>query len=531
MYDVCVIGSGPAGGVLAKELAEAGAKVALVEAGRTMQPEDFHYHAWPYEFPNREKPKPFYPREVTESIRYEDSDSLTVDRIRAVGGRSIHWNAACLRFAGRDFREHSTDGIEEDWPLSYAELAPDYARVEKMIGVCGSRDNLEILPDAASYLRPLPFRCSEQIVKRACDRMGIPMVKARRALLTEPYDGRPPCHYCGHCMDGCDVGAIFTVPNSMLPKARKTGNFTLIPQKLARELLTDRDGRVRAVSVVDTTTRREEAIQAKVFAVCCATVESARLLLNSRSPRFPNGLANSSGLVGCYLTGHVTASILGYLEELVGTPPVNNDGANDHSYVARSNLDGKKRDYVGGYGYQMQFASFMYPHHARCLKGFGKSFKEQVRYLQPGFFHMGGFGKVLAQRENRVTVDPTRPDAYGVPIPVVHFRFNDNERALWKDMKERGEEILREARCRLIINSDTEPSGFASHEAGTARMGHDPRTSVLNSYCQTHDVKNLFVVDGSCFTTFPEKNPTLTIMALAVRAAHYISGETRRGNL
>src|SRR6516165_10646813 len=146
MYDVCVIGSGPAGGVLAKELVEAGAKVALVEAGRPMHSEDFHYHAWPYEFPNREKPRPFYPREVTESIRYEDCDRISVDRIRAVGGRSIHWNAACLRFAARDFREHSTDGIEEDWPVSYEELAPDYAHVEKMIGVCGSRDNLEILP-------------------------------------------------------------------------------------------------------------------------------------------------------------------------------------------------------------------------------------------------------------------------------------------------------------------------------------------------------------------------------------------------
>ena len=326
-------------------------------------------------------------------------------------------------------------------------------------------------------------------------------------------------------MDGCDVGAIFTVPNSMIPKALKTGNFTLISQKLARELLTDREGRVRAVSVVDTTTHKEEEIRAKLFAVCCATIESARLLLNSRSPRFPNGLANSSGLVGCYLTGHVTASILGYLEELVGTAPVNNDGANDHSYIARFNLDGKKRGYVGGYGYQMQFASFMYPHHARYLKGFGKSFKEQVRYLQPGFFHMGGFGKVIARRENRVTVDPSRPDAYGVPIPVIHFRFTDNDRALWKDMKDRAEEILHEARCRLIINGDSEPSGFASHEAGTARMGNDPRTSVLNSFCQAHDVKNLFVVDGSCFTTFPEKNPTLTIMALAVRAARYISNE------
>ena len=534
VYDVCVIGSGPAGGVLSKELAEAGAKVALVEAGRVMNSEDFHYHAWPYEFPRREKPEPFYPAEVRESIRYEDCDDIGIDRIRAVGGRSIHWNAACLRFAPIDFRERSREGIEEDWPLSYEELDACYAHVEKMIGVCGTRENIDILPDSAHYLRPLHFRCSEEIVKRACDRLGIRMIKARKAVLTEPYDDRPPCHYCGHCMEGCDAQAIFTVPNSMIPKARKTGNFTLIPNQLAGEILVDQEGRARAVSVMDTVTRQERQIHARIIAVSCATVESARLLLNSRSPRFPNGIANSSGLVGCHLTGHVGCSVLGYLEDLVGTPPVNNDGATDHSYIPRFNLGGpfgRPREYVGGYGYQMQFASFMYPDQAHHIKGFGREFKRQVRFLQPGFYQMGGFGKVLARRQNRVTVDPHRVDAYGIPIPVVHFRFSDNDKALWRDMRERACEILDAAKCRLIVDDNREPSGFASHETGTCRMGHDPRTSVLDSYCRAHDVKNLFVVDGSCFTTFPEKNPTLTIMAMAVRAARHISDEVRKGNL
>ena len=531
LFDVCVVGSGPAGGVLAKELAEAGAKVALVEAGRAMTPQDFHYHAWPYDFPNRHKPpEPFYPPEVRSSIRYEDCDQIGVDRIRAVGGRSIHWNAACFRFAARDFRARSTEGIEEDWPLSYEELAPYYSYVEKMIGVCGTRENLEILPDG-EFLPPLKFRCSEQIVKRACEKMGIPMIPTRKAVLTEPYDGRPPCHYCGHCMEGCDVGAIFTVPNSMLPKAQKTGNFTLRSNKLAREILVDSEGKARAVSVIDTVTRQEQEIRARRFVVSCASIESARLLLNSRSPQFPNGLANSSDLVGRYLTGHVVASAMGYLDELAGTRPINNDGATDHSYIPRFNLDKKKRDYAGGYQYQVQYASFMFPHHAHSLKGFGKDFKQQVRFLQPGFFQMGGFGKVLARRENGVTVDPNHLDAYGIPIPVVHFRFGENDRALWKDMKDKAEEILHSAKCRLIINGAREPAGFASHETGTARMGLDPRTSVLNAYCQAHDVKNLFVVDGSCFTTFPEKNPTLTIMALAVRTARYMASEVKKGNL
>ena len=529
LFDVCVIGSGPAGGVLSKELAEAGAKVALVEAGRTMTPGDFHYHAWPYEFPNRRKPEPFYPPEVSASIRYDDCDNVGVDRIRAVGGRSIHWNAACFRFSARDFREKSLEGIEEDWPFTYQELAPYYSYVEKMIGVCGTKENLEVVPDG-EYLPPLKFRCSEEIVKRACKKLGIRMIPTRKAVLTVPYDDRPPCHYCGHCMEGCDVGAIFTVPNSMIPKAQKTGNFTLLSGKLAREILVDEEGKARAVSVIDTATRREEEIRAKRFAVCCATIESARLLLNSASSRFPNGLANSSDCVGRYLTGHVGCDVDGYLEELVGTRAVNNDGATDHSYIPRFNV-GRKTDFVGGYQYQLQFASFMFPHHAYHLKGFGESFKQQVRFLQPGFFQMGGFGKVLARPENRVTVDRARTDAYGIPIPVVHFRFSENDKALWREMKAQAEEILHSAKSRLIINDNPEPSGFASHETGTCRMGSDPKASVLNAYCQTHDVKNLFVVDGSCFTTFPEKNPTLTIMALAVRAARHMTGEVRKGNL
>lgn len=530
IFDVCVIGSGPAGGVLSKELSEAGAKVALVEAGRPMSAEDFNYHAWPYQFPNRQKPEPFYPPEVRSAIRYDDCDNISVDRIRAVGGRSIHWNAACFRFSARDFREKTLEGVEADWPISYEELAPYYSYVEKMIGVCGTRENLDVVPDG-EYLPPLKLRCSEEIVKRSCDKMGIRMIHTRKAVLTVPYDNRPPCHYCGHCMEGCDVGAIFTVPNSMIPKAQKTGNFTLIPNKLAREILVDAEGKARAVSVIDTVTRREEEIRARHFAVCCATIESARLLLNSRSPRFPNGLANSSDCVGRYLAGHASMGIYGYLEDLVGTQPINNDGATDHSYIPRFNLGQKKKDFVGGFQYQVQFSSFMYPHHASHVKGFGEQFKKQVRFLQPGFFQMGGFGKVLGRPENRVTVDAAHPDAYGIPIPVVHFRFSENDKALWKDMKVQAEEILSAAKCRLIINDDREPSGFASHETGTVRMGKDPRVSVLNAHNQAHDVSNLFVVDGSCFTTFPEKNPTLTIMALAVRAARHMAEGVRKGDI
>jgi choline dehydrogenase-like flavoprotein len=203
----------------------------------------------------------------------------------------------------------------------------------------------------------------------------------------------------------------------------------------------------------------------------------------------------------------------------------------DHSYIPRFNADDKKRGYAGGFGYQLQDSPFITPYQAHQLKGFGKSFKEQVRFLQPGFIAMDCFGKVLARRENRVTVDPDHKDAYGIPISVINFRFGDNDKALWRDMKSKAKEILDTSKVRLLIDTNPEPTGFASHEAGTLRMGNDPRTSVVNKFCQAHDVDNLFVVDGSCFVTFPEKNPTHTIMALAVRTAEHIVEQIKRREL
>jgi choline dehydrogenase-like flavoprotein len=535
MYDVCVIGSGPAGGVLSKELAEAGAKVVLVEAGRSMKFEDFHYHAWPYQKPylgtqEYGTPPDAYPQELQKAIRYDDCDDVSVDRIRAVGGRSIHWNAVALRFAERDFRDYSLEGVEEDWPLSYQDLAPCYSHVERMIGVTGSRENLDIVPDG-EFLPPLNLRCSEEIVKRACGELGIRLVPTRKAVLTVPYDGRPPCHYCGRCMSGCDVGAVFSTPVSMFPKAQKTGNFTLLERKIARELLTDNEGRVRSVSLIDTSTKREEEVRAAFFAICCGAPESARLLLNSRSSRFPHGLANSNDMVGRYLNGNVAAEKYGYLDELAGTSPVNNDGATDHAYIPRFNhLHGKKK-YVGGFHYQLNYAGFLFPYQSKYLQGFGKQFKEQVRNLQPGFVQLGGWGKVMARPENRVTVDPHQVDSYGIPIPVIHFRFSQNDVDLWNDIVQNSTEILEKAKASTMFDTISAPTGFGSHEGGTVRMGKDPRTSVLNSYCQAHEVNNLFVVGGSAFTTYPEKNPTLTIMALAVRTARYLAEEVKRGNL
>ena len=541
IFDVCIVGSGAAGGVMAKELCEGGAKVVMLEAGREVPQWEFLSHKWPYEMPYRglrgEKQAPFYQGDISKSIAYADSDDVGVDRVRVLGGRTLHWNAVALRYSPRDFQEWSLQGVEEDWPLSYEELEPYYDRIEQIIGVCGNDDHLEILPAGKHYLPPIPWRCSEHILKRATSAMGIPLIAVRKAVLTKPYDNRPPCHYCGHCMDGCDVASIFTTPDCMLPKARTTGNFTLRQNALAREILVDDEGVAKAVSFIDTETRTEQQVKAKIVVVCCSTVESARLLLNSRSPKYPRGLANSNGVVGHHLHGHLGDSVSIYLEELEGKKPSNQDGATDHVYVPRYNQlfdkdkDKAKNDYVGGWGLQVNFSGYMFPHHANSLPGYGFAFKERVRKMQPGYLFLGSFAKVASSHQNYVTVDPNHLDAHGIPTPVVHFRFSDNDRALWQASNQSMLQILSHLKGRVFPSFGKAPTGFASHEVGTVRMGKDPRTSVLNSYCQARDVKNLFVTDGSCFTTSSEKNPTLTIMALSLRAADYIKEQRKRGEL
>lgn len=524
LYDVCVIGSGAAGGIVTKELCEGGAKVILLEAGAEVKPGRFRSHCWPSDMEFRgyrgEKQEHFYPPDLKDSIRYEDSDNISVDRIRVLGGRTLHWNAVVLRYSAADLREYSRNGIDVDWPISYEELAPYYERIEQMIGVCGHDDGIENLPAGRHYLPPLPLRCSEQILRRDIAGMGAKVISVRKALLTKDYDNRPACHYCGHCMDGCDVSAIYSTPGSMLPKARRTGNLTLRQNALARQILTDKNGLARGVSIIDRTTGQEEEIRARIVVVCCATIETARLLLNSN-------IANSSGVVGRYLHGHSSSQMQMYLKELQGKPPSNQDGALDQCLIPRWDT----KSWRGTYGFQVNYDGYMFPFQARAVHGYGSAFKKRVREMQPGFLMAGGFCKVTAHPDNRVTVDPNSKDAHGIPIPVVRFRFHEMDKEIYGSMRASALAMTERLKGDVTALPAENPSGFASHENGTVRMGNDKKTSALNSFCQSHDVKNLFVTDGSTFPTSSEKNPTLTIMALSLRAADHIKESMKRREL
>jgi choline dehydrogenase-like flavoprotein len=534
IYDVCIIGSGAAGGFVAKELTAAGADTILLEAGDRGKLRNLYIHDWPYELPKRGygifKQATLYPDKITSDIEYQ-GDRISVDRIRTLGGRTFHWNAVCLRFAENDLREKSLHGFEEDWPLSYQELAPFYDYVEREMHVFGTREGLEILPDGNYVAEPPRLRCSEQIAKNRIKKLGMKLIPVRKAVLLKSRGQRGGCHYCGHCMDVCDVRAVWSSDITVIPEAMRTGKLTLRLNALARKILIDRDGLASGVSIIDRNTRREEKIYARIVVVSCASIESARLLLNSACEKYPNGIANSGDLVGRYLGGHITTGAIGYLKDLVGQGGIDADGMTDHAYIPRFNHLSGKRDYIGGYGMQMNYISWRWPHHAPSVEGFGSSFKKRVRELHPAMFQIGAWGKVEHRIDNRVTVNPQRTDEYGIPVPVINFTWSENDRALFKDMRQSLEEILDACKAEIILKGSDTPGGFASHEVGTSRMGVDPKRSVLNSYCQSHEIKNLFVIDGSCFTTFSEKNPTLTIAALAVRSARYIARQRKRGDL
>ncbi len=541
VYDVCVIGSGAAGGFMVKELTAAGADTILIEAGNKGRLEDLYIHDWPYDLPKRGfglfKQASLYGDDIRNAIEYR-GDRIGVDRIRTLGGRTFHWNAVCLRFSADDFRERSLHGVEEDWPLSYEEIAPFYSYAERHMHVFGTRENLPQLPDGDFVDESPRLRCSETVAQNKLSKIGIKLIPVRKAVLLKSRKGpvgRGACHYCGHCMDVCDVRAVWSSDVTVIPEAMATGRLTLKLNSPARKILVDKDGLASGVSVIDRATGSEEEIYARIIVVCCAAIESPRLLLNSASEKYPNGLANSNDMVGRFLSGHITSGATGYLKELIGRDTFAGDGATDHAYIPRFNQTRRpssgERDYVGGWGMQMNYVSYQWPHHAKSVAGFGSSYKKRVRELQPAMFQIGAWGKVEHRPVNRVTIDQNKVDKFGIPIPIVQFNWGENDLKLYRDMRDSVTEVLDACGAEVVINRDERPGGFASHEVGTCRMGIDPKTSVLNSYCQSHEIKNLFVVDGSCFTTFSEKNPTLTIAALAVRSARHIAERRRRGEL
>ena len=557
-YDVIVVGSGAGGGMAAKILTEGGLNVALLEAGPPVNPEkDYKMFMWPYDLPHRgvgvggraaqdfgEFLAPNGAWEIAgEPYTSAPGSDFRWFRSRIVGGRTNHWGRIALRFSPIDFKSYSRDGLGSDWPISYDDIAPYYDKVESYIGVFGTKENISSAPDGV-FLPPPKPRCTELVVKKACDKLNIICIPARLAILTKSVNGRLPCHYCGQCGRGCTTASNFSSSQVLIPPAMQTGKLTLITGAMAREVLIGPDGKAQGVSYIDKATRGEKRINARAVVLAASACESARLLLNSKSTLFPDGLANSSGTVGKYLMDSVGSGGEGYFPQLENMTPHNHDGTGGmHMYMPWWKFD-RKNDFPRGY--HIEFGGGrelpnvgMFNDLCHREEGYGAELKRKARKDYGTTIGFAGRGEMIPNPDTYCEIDPDVVDEFGIPVLRFHFKWSEYELRQAKDMQETFREIVEmaggEYRTKAPIDGPRaygiDLGGKIIHEVGTARMGADPKTSVLNGYCQAHDVKNLFVTDGAPLVTNPDKNPTLTIMALSWRASEYLLAEAAKGNI
>jgi choline dehydrogenase-like flavoprotein len=556
-FDAIVVGSGITGGWAAKELTEKGLKTLVLEAGRNIVPEEDyveHIPQWEMKFRgmgDRQKLATDQPIQSTcyacdeWSSKFFVSDKehpYTTDpgrpfrwiRGRQVGGRSIMWGRQSYRWSDLDFEANLRDGIAVDWPIRYADIAPWYDHVEEFAGISGEALGLAQLPDS-KFLPPMELNCTERFVRsELAKHFGGERVLTigRAAILTQDHGGRAACHYCGPCERGCITRSYFSSLNATLPAAEKTGRMTLRPFSVAHSVIFDaKTRRAAGVRVIDSQTKASIEFRAKAVFLCASALESVRILFNSATPEFSKGLANSSGELGHNLMDHVTAGgatalIPGNEDRLeLGRRP-------NGTYMPRfRNVKSKHPDFLRGYGFQGGAHREGW-NRGITQTGFGADFKKSLSRPGPWRFSFGGFGECLPNHNNYVELDKAKVDAWGIPALKIHCGWSENELALRKDMAISAAEMLAAVGGREIEPFDrNDPPGFAIHEMGTARMGRDPKTSVLNSFNQAHDVKNLFIADGGAMVSSSCVNPSLTYMALTARACDYAVRQMKKGEL
>lgn len=569
-YDAIVVGSGAAGGMAAYALTSHGMKVLLLEAGAKLPIEqELKSMQWPYNHPRRgEMPssdhaltrneytirKPPY----AKGSRYQHvfsyvqgwggsdySKNIVVDerdhpytgtnyawvRARTFGGKTTIWGRLALRMSDLDFKAASRDGYGEDWPISYADIAPYYDRVDTYLGISGIKEHLPHLPDSI-FQRPNKLMAGEMMFRQSLERRERLITPYRAGVTTDGLKHnqyRSKCFGRGACnrrAGGCDIHAAFDSPTGLIYPAWDTGNLTVRTNATVHEI-TMSGGKATGVSFIDTVTKKSYQAKAKAVILGASTLESTRLLLLSK-------IANSSGHVGHNFCEHVMGpGVTGLVKELVGKPLTLTDGRPGGFYMPRfRNLSDKRSDFIRGYGFEGESGATMFPDHAESTPGFGKAYKKAIRDYAGAFISMGGFGEVLPRYDNYVEIDPQMKDAWGVPVLRFHITFGDNEKKMVADMNASAKEMFEDAGFE-IIGSDREmlTPGWSIHELGTSRMGKNPKTSVLNQFQQSHDVKNLFVVDGSSHVSASCQNPTWTIMALAWRSCDYLADAMRKGEV
>ena len=553
-YDAIVVGTGISGGWAAKELTENGLNTLVLERGRDVKHIEDYPTALkdPWELPyadrlTEEEAKQYKKqmrtgytvRQSTKHWWVKDTDQpykevKRFDWMRGyhVGGRSIMWGRQSYRLAPMDFEANLREGIAIDWPIRYDDIAEWYDYVEGFAGISGQPEGLPQLPDG-NFLPPMELNCVEQKLKESiADNFDRTLTIGRVANLTQQHEGRGPCMYRNRCDRGCPYGGYFCSNSSTLPAASATGNMTLRPHSIVNSIIYEEDeGKATGVRIIDAETLETEEFYADVIFLNASTMNSTMIMLNSKSDRFPNGLGNDSGELGCNVMDHHLG--VGASGDI--------DGFEDRYYWGRRpngfyipryrNLNENNREYIRGFGYQGSASREAWQRGVREL-AVGMELKELLREPGSWTIGMGGFGEMLPNHDNKVYLSETETDKWGQPILVFDVEFSDNTYRMREDMKNDAAEMLEAAGAKNVeMFDDPGGPGLGIHEMGTARMGRDPQTSVLNKWNQVHSVKNVFVTDGSCMTSAACQNPSLTYMALTARAANYAADQLKKGNL
>jgi len=560
-FEAIVVGSGMSGGWVAKELSERGLKTLVIERGRHVEHgPDYADFARPWEretrgrvnedeiaehYPIQSKvyafdasTKHWWVRDSEHPYLTPEGRPFTWIRGYHLGGRSLMWWRQSYRWSEMDFEANAKDGHGVDWPIRYADMAPWYDHVESFAGISGAREGFEQLPDGV-FQPPMELTCVESEIKRRLeDRFpSRSLTIGRCAHLTEPTEeqlalGRGPCQFRNICERGCSFGAYFSSLSATLPAAERTGNLTIVTDAICESVEYDPvSGRATGVRVIDTATRTGRFYSARVIFLCASTIPTAQILLNSRSESFPTGIANRSDMVGRNLMDHVSG--MNAVARMPGFEDRHYSGRRPNGpYIPRyKNVTEPTDEFLRGYAFQIETYRAGWTR-GTLEPGVGIELKEKLRYPGPWTVNLYGFGEMLPRPDNRVTLHSKQTDQWGIPLVLIDCTWGDNDKKIMEHANRDAREMLEAVGCVDVeLSDEIADPGFAIHEMGTARMGRDPQTSVLNEFNQAHDVPNLFITDGSSMTSNACQNPSLTYMAMSARGAHYAAEFLREGKI